>query len=749
MRFSGRGKAAAGLWLAAALVTTAPAWAAEDRASVELPAQSLAASLEALAGSFHNQLLYSADLVKGLNGAALKGEFTAEEALGKLLQGSGLEAKPAGNGAFTIQKAPHAQVTVLDTITVTATRTPNRAFDVPASVSTVTRDQIESSQAKDMGAVVNNLPGVTMEASRLAGAIPTIRGYQGPDIILRVDDARHSLDSNVGVYTPMLVDPNFIRQVDVVRGPSSATYGGGGLGGVMSVRTIDADDILDPGKSIGGQAKTERRTVDGTLMTNLISAARYSGFSALAGGTFKEYTGERTGTGGENVQHCMQRNGLFKLGWAPDEDNKLTVSYMRFSDDGWGPTNPQSAPNAQNGYQYQQKHQDDLVAGYQFKNGPWLDGKISVFSTELKYDDQKRQNSDAPFTTSAAANSTWDVLTQGYNAQNSMSFDALALGHRLTYGMDGYRDSLTSTSAGGVNSVTPDGHMLAMGGFVQDEVALPYGWSLIPTFRYDNYNANASDGGYGENSNDQLSPKLAVKWQVLPQLGLFTSYGKAFRAPTLSELYMNSTGGFRSFKANPTLLPESSVNWEIGGTLSFDDLLMDKDALRLKVNTYVESVKNSIVQKNAGTAADPYQYQNISKAHRRGTEAELSYRFGDWSTSLGASMVRVSDAVTGESLFAPPDKLVAGLSYCFDEYLSARYNGRFLASQDYDSTAARRRAGYAVHDIGVAYDRDWYRVDVSATNLFDKAYVIYYSSNTQSYSYSEGRSVNMTLTARF
>jgi hemoglobin/transferrin/lactoferrin receptor protein len=35
------------------------------------------------------------------------------------------------------------------------------------------------------------------------------------------------------------------------------------------------------------------------------------------------------------------------------------------------------------------------------------------------------------------------------------------------------------------------------------------------------------------------------------------------------------------------------------------------------------------------------------------------------------------------------------------------------------------------------------------TNLFDKAYVPYYSSNLQSYTYSEGRSVNMTLTARF
>lgn len=738
--------------LVAAVLTAPDARAAEPPVSIDIPAQGLGSALEALAGQAHVQMLYSADLVRGLTAPGLKGEFTPSTALDKLLKGSGLEARPTGDGSFTLARLPASAVSRMETITVVATRTENRAFDVPASVSTVTRDQIADKQAPDLKAVVNDLPGVTMEGTRLGAEMPTIRGYFGPDIILRVDDARRSLDASVGIYTPMLVDPNFVRQVDVVRGPSSASYGGGGLGGVMSVRTVDADDILAPGQSMGGQVKAGRRTADGSLTTNLLTAAQYDGVSALAGGTFMKYDGDRNGTGQDNVQNGMQRNGLFKLGWAPDDLHKLTLSYMRFSDDGWGPTNPSSAPGASNGYQYQQKHQEDVVANYRFKGGDLFDGKASVFQTELKYDNQKRQNSDPPNANSAASNTTFDVVTRGGNVQNTSRFDVLALGHRLTYGLDGYSDSLTNTSNGGAAVVNPNGNMLARGAFVQDEIQLPYGWSLIPTLRYDSYDASASS--YASNSNSHTSPKIAAKWQIVPQLAVFASYGEAFRAPTLSELYMNSTGGFRSFAPNPSLLPENSRAKEVGATLSFDDLAMAKDALRFKINAFDETVNNRIVQKNAGSVANPYQYQNIAQAHRWGGEAEMTYHLGDWNANLGYSRVRVIDVWTGENLYSPPDKLTAGLSWFFDEYLSFRYAGRFYADQHYDSndfvsTNNRRRDAYSVHDIGMSYDRDWYRVDLGVTNLFDKAYVPYYSSNVQSYSYAEGRSVNMTVTGRF
>lgn len=733
------------------LAMTGGALADDPRVSVDIPAQSLSSSLATLATQSHVQMLYSGDTVRGLNSPALKGEFSVEEALKRILQGSGLEPKANGANTFIIVKAMPS--TRLDTVTVTATRTENKAFDVPASVSTVTRDQIDDLQAKDIATIVRNIPGVTMGGSpREAGQLPTIRGYQGPDIILRVDDARRSLDSTVGIYSPLLLDPNFVKQVDVVRGPSSATYGGGGLGGVMAFRTIDADDVLAPGQTAGGRIKAGYRSGDGSTNTNLTGAAQRDGASVLASGTLRNYHNINTGAEGEITQNGTAQNGLLKMAYAPNDLHKLQASYSRFFDSGFGPTNPAGNDTTTTGFQHQERSQDEFTGSWKFKDrdSSVFDGKVSAYYTDLKYDNQKR--------TTGASDATSNVTTTGGSAQNSSRFTAAATDHRLTYGIDGYQDNLTNTSVGAANTVQPDGDMLALGGFVQDEIKVARDWTLIATLRHDSYEAEAT--GQSANSNDHFSPKMAVKWQAMPALGLFASYGEAFRAPTLTEMYSNisGTGFFSNFRPNGQLKPETSRAKEIGATLAFDDLLKPKDALRLKVNAFDESVKDLISSTTVGTynRTAPYagtgsifQYRNVTNAHRWGGEAELNYRMDDWDMNLGYSRLRVKDRDTGNNLFSPPDKITAGLGYFLNEFWSLRYAGRFVAAQNYDSTILRRRDGYSTHDIGTAYYRDWYRVDFGISNLFDKGYAGYHQSLATNYTYEEGRSVNLTFTARF
>lgn len=746
-----------GVAILALAVAAGPALADDIRVAIDLPSQNLAAALETLATRSQAQLLYSADLVRGLTGSEVRGNLTAAEALKTLLQGTGLEAKSTGGGSFTIVKAVASPVTRMDTMTVTATRTENRAFAVPASVSTVLRDQIDDAQARSIATVMQQIPGVTMAGSpRQGGQLPTIRGYQGPDVILRVDDARRSLDTSVGLFTPLYIDPNFIKQVDVVRGPSSATYGGGGLGGVMAFRTIEVDDILAPGRSMGGRIKGGYRSGDASYSGNLGAAARSEGASILASATGTKYSNIHTGVDEMpsewNWQNGWRKNGLMKFGFDEDDDNKVRVSYMHVADVGYGPTNPASNVRAQTGYQHQNRSQDDIVGSWQFKDreGDKLDGKVTTYFTKLKLDHDKR--------TTGASDATMDVNTGGITAQNSSRFTTFSFGHRLTYGADGYRDTLKNTSSGNSNSVQPDGHLVALGGFIQDEIQVADDWTVIATLRHDGYESEA--GTYTANSNSRLSPKLAVKWQALKELGVFGSYSEAFRAPTLTELYQDiqGTGYFSNFRPNSTLRPQTNATWELGLTLAFDGLLAAKDAFRFKISGFDESATDFITSKTVGTYARtaPYagtgsifQYINVPNAHRWGGEAELNYRIDDWDLGLGYSRLRVKNQATGENLFSPPDKVTSSLGYYIDDYWSVRYGGRYVFAQEYDGTIARRRSGYSVHDIGTSYDRDWYRVDFGITNLFDKGYATYHQSLDTSYVYEEGRSFNFTLTARF
>lgn len=744
---------------AAVVALAAPLAAAEPgKHSFDVPAQGMSKALENFASQSGLQMLYPSDLVAGIMAQALRGDYAPEQALTILLKGSGLEAKPTGPGSYSLVKAERPTITRLDTIMVTATRTPNKTFDLPVSATTVTRDQIEDSQAPDLGTIMRQVPGVSFGGTpRESGQLPAIRGAYGPDIIMRVDEARRSLDASVGIYSPLMLDHNFIKQIDVVRGPSSATFGSGGLGGVMAFQTIDADDIVAPGNIFGVRSKSGWRSGDGSLSENLTGAAKYADASILASGTLRNYHNVNNGAGTENNQNGATQNGLFKLGYAPNDLNALSLSYLRYFNATTEPSNP--SMNDQNigssGMRYRERSQDEVTGSWKFHDADksLLDGKVSAFFTDFKQDVQGRYRQGTNY------DATFNVTTTGANAQNSSRFSTFDMNHRLTYGVDGYQDLLKNTSAGANNGVNPNGNMLATGLFIQDELEFAKDWLLIGTLRHDRYQAEAT--GYDANKNHRLSPKLALKWQALKPLGLFASYGEAFRAPTLTELFMANylTSSFSQFRPNGTLDPEVSRNAEIGATLAFDSVLRQKDAFRFKINRFDERVKNLISQTQVGTYARTaapfgtggvYQYQNVPHGLRAGAEIESTYQTQDVGFNLGYSRVRVTNKDNSNSLYSPPDKIVFGANYFIDDFWSLRYGGTYVLSQQYDTTEGRRRKAYTVHDVGTAYDRDWYRLDFSISNLFDRAYTTYnWSSLSTSQIYEEGRSFNMFFTAKF
>jgi len=170
-------------------------------------------------------------------------------------------------------------------------------------------------------------------------------------------------------------------------------------------------------------------------------------------------------------------------------------------------------------------------------------------------------------------------------------------------------------------------------------------------------------------------------------------------------------------------------------------------------------VADMITQKVVGRYSPPAQFTkiggliwqklNVDKAERHGGELEAAYAWERLTLGLGYSQLRSKNAETGTHLYAPPDKLTFGAQYRVDEHWSLRYLGQFVRAQDYDSERLRRRSGYAIHDLGLTYERRQYRVDAGITNLFNKAYATYQQTLAETFSYEEGRSFNLTLSLRF
>jgi len=174
-----------------AAATVRPAAAQQTSATINysVPAGSLGTAISRFGDLSNLQVLYPANLVRGKTSAGVSGNLTREDALGKLLAGTGLSYRfTAANTVTIVDPTAAANAagisgdgsTVLDTITVqgqgattegsgsyttgqmsTATKLPLSIRETPQSVSVVTQQQIKDKNYDTLDKALQDAPGIT------------------------------------------------------------------------------------------------------------------------------------------------------------------------------------------------------------------------------------------------------------------------------------------------------------------------------------------------------------------------------------------------------------------------------------------------------------------------------------------------------------------------------------------------------------------------------------------------------------
>ncbi|NCC30317.1 MAG: TonB-dependent receptor, partial [Gammaproteobacteria bacterium] len=122
----------------------------------------------------------------------------------------------------------------LSQIRVTAAKSDRDPFTIAESVSVIGREQIEAEQPSRLGDLLLDLPNVDIGGGpRGVGQQVVIRGLGDERILFLLDGARQNFDRahNARVF----IDPDLLKQVEVLRGPASALWGSGALGGVVAL----------------------------------------------------------------------------------------------------------------------------------------------------------------------------------------------------------------------------------------------------------------------------------------------------------------------------------------------------------------------------------------------------------------------------------------------------------------------------------------------------------------------------------
>ncbi len=249
----------------------AQAVAAQQTYRFSIPAKSLAAAIADVGAVTGWRIAYAFDIPAATTSSPVSGDMTPEQAVGRLLGGTGIGYRVTGARSIVLENgiasSDVAGAVVLGTINVSgasglAVDAPYEASDSSAYIS---GEQIERYRGTSPADILKSAPGVYSGQSRASGGIDAnIRGLQGQGRVpVTVDGAQNSTAmyrGYQGIANSTFIDPDFIGGVSVEKGPSMNAAGAGAIGGMVSMRTVNADDIIPEGESFGARIKVEGTT---------------------------------------------------------------------------------------------------------------------------------------------------------------------------------------------------------------------------------------------------------------------------------------------------------------------------------------------------------------------------------------------------------------------------------------------------------------------------------------------------------
>jgi hemoglobin/transferrin/lactoferrin receptor protein len=651
-----------------------------------------------------------------------------------------------------------AQETIpLEGIVITSTKTWEPAIDALSGTSVMGRDQLDQQFQPDKASqFLQTIPGVTTseKASDTALAV-NIRGLMDfGRVNVLVEGARQNFQrTGHNADGVVYIEPEMLKSVDITRGPTSTIYGSGAIGGVAAFSLLDADDILRPGETAAVRHRARYTTNGDGLLFSETAAVKADNFDILGQFNSRSIGEYRDGAGAVVPDSDSDtQSGLVKARWRLAPGHQLTGTVIDYNSDfvnsflSGGGTITRRDTLVQN---------EQYTLGYTFARPdvPLVDFSAKIYNVRTSLTQNRIGLSEFR---------TFDIETNGFDATNTSRFSFGAIKLALTYGADGFRDTVATTdSAGSANLFTPSGERTVAGAFVQSHASFFDTVDIIAALRYDAYELSGDLQGGGTLGTDgsRASPKLTVGYTPIKGITLFGTYAEGYRAPAITETLISGVhppgGPPFEFLPNPNLRPEVAHNLEGGVNLKFNGIFKREDGFRGRAVVFRNQIDDFIDPTliPAGPPPFPFQYRNISQATIEGIELEGMYDARSWFFGLAAHRIRGTNEDTGEGLYSiPADRvtLTAGFR-ALDDKLIAGGRLHLVAAQDRvpgefsGSAIIEPSEAYTLVDLFAQYViNDNAVLNVNIDNLFDVNYRPYlYLEN------SPGLSARIGITLRF
>lgn len=623
----------------------------------------------------------------------------------------------------------------LETVVVTATKTPKKLENIPAVVTVIDQDEIQTMPARTVFDLIADLPGVSFNEPQGEGLVTpqllTMRGqgFTGSTLIL-LDGQR--IDSPFTNYAYLTTVPvRAVQRIEVIRGPFSALYGSNAGGGIVNIITKD------------GQGK---KNLTPWLETGSFNRSDYG----LDGG----------------------------LSW---KNFSLGVFYDHKDIDNYYLYNDKNLDDQNRDYNHDRVHGkmtgsvgDHTVFSF---SGGWMRGKTGLgISKNLGLDNH--QDAIQPYlnlqTTSQLlenlelrAQVDWLHSGHDYYGETLESVAWVRLPSGQVVPKFSYRPSVNTTDAdryrGDVSASywLNENHVVTIGteavyttaekaiydratgqilsvqgrpGLKTDEndtVLSLYGqydWTFFDHFelvlgaRFDSYDTYGSE----------FSPKATLRWNYWKDGNLKLSAGKGFRAPNLNELFSPpwSIAPFIVYQGNPDLEAETTWSYEA----SIEQYFLDKKVF-FRLTPYYTKGEDFITSVRFPDPLNPggqiMQPENIDKVEIQGVDVELAYYLTrKTKLFLNYNYNETRDEKTEDILEGyPRNSLTLGLRavqplpYDFKLLTSyaARYRGHYTSTSWGNPPQMETVGDFWYHTLGFALDwKNIIQASFDVYNIFNE-----------------------------
>jgi len=643
----------------------------------------------------------------------------------------------------------------LEPVVVTATRD---AIDVgrsPLPVSQLAGDRLHREQSVALANAIERLPGVHSLTTGEQIGKPVIRGLSGARVLV-LDDGHRLEDYSWSDEDGPSIDARLAQRVEVIRGPASVLYGSDAIGGV-----VNAIPAALPDASAGGftrtmaeiSAATNNRQAD--LVLGAEGARSRMGWRATAIARLAE---DLTTPDGklENTKFGSV-SGDAALGFHSSLGTS-TVRYARYGGEfhlleANEPPRPAGGEEEEEGPE--RKLSDDRL---QF-TGNYV---LSRFRLEPKLQWQRHQLAEMSDELGPGGAPT-GVETEVFNLLlNTLSADVLAHhgGSGRVHGTLGVTGQYQTSDSRGIIPLVPDARVASAGAFGFEQIDLGR-VSVVAGARGDtrslHSDANA-ELGLSEQSRDAtaVSGDLGVIVQAWTDLAFTANVGRAWRAPTLFELFANGPrlGEARYEIGDATLDPETSLNLDGSVRWTGARVRAELSGFRNRIDDFIYVAPTGQQQGNL----DVYQYQH-TLATLTGGELSADVDPTNLLTLSGRyDFVRgTNEDIDSPLPLIPPPRTtleadVHGTGLGWAERAHAGVDVEIMAEQTRLGQFDTPTDGYTLLGLagGIAghFGAHPIRLDVRVRNLTDKSYKSFLS-RYKSFALDPGRNILVRLTAEF